>query len=62
MLDEAFKKQRALQVRDLADRVIDPFIKQRLLRLAERYETDSPSLPATPNNLQFVSRGGGPER
>ena len=36
-MDEQFLKDRARIVRDLADQA-DPFIKQRLLDLAERYE------------------------
>ncbi|QIG96777.1 hypothetical protein [Bradyrhizobium sp. 6(2017)] len=38
MLDDEFNKQRAILVRDLADRADDPFIKRRLLALAARYE------------------------
>jgi hypothetical protein len=63
MLDEQFKKQRARTVRDLAEKAIDPFIKGRLLELASRYE-DGPRtpIPRTALNLQFESRGTGPER
>jgi len=63
MLDEEFRKQRARTVRDLAEKAADPFIKGRLLDLASRYE-DDPRAPVarTPVNLQFESRGTGPER
>ena len=36
-MDEAFMKQRAKEVRDLAAKA-DPFIKQRLLDLADQYD------------------------
>ena len=64
MLDEEFKKQRARTVRDLAQRAADPFIKGRLLDLASRYEYDGRKTTArlTPVDLQFKSRGTGPER
>ena len=38
MLDDDFNKERAILIRDLANRADDPFIKQRLLVLATRYE------------------------
>jgi hypothetical protein len=64
MLDEEFKKQRAGIVRDLAEKANDPFIKARLLDLAARYEDGGPKIPTplTPVDLQFESRGTGPER
>jgi hypothetical protein len=64
MLDEEFKKQRARTVRDLAEKAADPFIKGRLLDLAARYEDDGikPPTTLTPVDLQFASRGTGPER
>ena len=64
MLDEEFKKQRARTVRDLAEKANDPFIKGRLLDLATRYEDDGAKRPTplTPVDLQFTSRGTGPER
>jgi hypothetical protein len=64
MLDEEFRKQRARTVRDLAAKAIDPFIKGRLLDLAKRYEDGGPKTPKllTPLDLQFASRGTGPER
>ena len=63
-MDEEFKKQRARAVRDLAEKAIDPFIKNRLLSLAERYDANRPPARAatTPIDLQFVSKGNGPER
>ena len=63
-MDEEFKKQRAKTVRELAEKVIDPFIKQRLLDLAGRYEGDGlrPLTTPMPVDLQFESRGTGPER
>ena len=64
MLDEEFKKQRARTVRDLAERANDPFIKRRLLDLVTRYEDGGSKTPTplTPVDLQFASRGTGPER
>jgi hypothetical protein len=64
MLDEQFKKERARTVRDLAEKANDPFIKGRLLDLASRYEDDGSKTPTplTPVDLQFASRGTGPER
>jgi hypothetical protein len=64
MLDEQFKKQRAREVRDLAELANDPFIKGRLLDLASRYEDGGPrtSTPLTPVDLQFEGRGTGSER
>src|SRR6266852_2897709 len=64
LLDEEFKKQRARIVRDLAAKAADPFIKSRLLDVASRYEDDGPkNAPTqTPLDLQFQSRGTGPER
>jgi hypothetical protein len=64
MLDEEFKKQRAQTVRDLAEKANDPFIKKRLLDLASRYEDGGSKTPTplTPVDLQFESRGTGPER
>ena len=64
MLDKEFKKQRARIVRDLAEKVVVPFIKWRLLDLASRYENEGPKTPSalTPVDLQFRSRGTGPER
>ena len=62
MLSDEFKKDRARLVRDLADKVIDPFIKQRLQKLAGKYEADERPHRTTPLDLQFVSQGNGPER
>jgi hypothetical protein len=63
MLDEEFKKQRAQTVRDLAEKAADPFIKNRLLDLVARYEDGpKPRTTLTPIDLQFESRGTGPER
>ena len=64
MLDEEFRKQRARIVRDLAETANDPFIKGRLLDLVARYEDGGPKSPTplTPVDLQFASRGTGPER
>jgi hypothetical protein len=36
-MDEAFMKERALHIRNLAEKA-DPFIKRRLLELAASYE------------------------
>jgi hypothetical protein len=59
-----FVKQRAMQVPGLAETAIDPSIKHRLLRLAERYAPVDRrySVTATPVDLHFVSHGNGPER
>ena len=55
MLDEHFRKQRAIVVRDLAARADDPFIKQRLLDLAGRYEgPERRATPLTPVDLQIT--------
>ena len=64
MLDEQFRMQRARMVRDLAEKAIDPFIKNRLLSLAERYDVSRrPARTATtPIDLQYASHGTGPER
>jgi hypothetical protein len=63
MLDEEFKKERARTVRELAERAKDPFIKGRLLELVSRYEDVGSKTPKlTPVDLQFESRGTGPER
>ena len=64
MPEGEFMKQRAMQARGLAETAIDPSIKHRLLRLAERYEPDDRrhSVTATPVDLQVVSHGNGPER
>jgi hypothetical protein len=63
MLDDAFKKQRALTVREMAEKA-DPFVKKRLQDLAARYEDDGlrTPTPLTPNDLQFTSQGTGSER
>ena len=63
-MDEEFKKQRALTVRDLAEKAADPFIKRRLLDLVARYEDDAfkTASAQTPIDLQFESRGTGPEK
>nr|WP_249164056.1 hypothetical protein [Bradyrhizobium jicamae] len=54
-MGEDFRKQRASLVRDLAARA-DPFIKRRLLDLAERYEgAEHRPTPVTPNDLQIAS-------
>ena len=55
VMNDDFYKQRAREVRDIAAKA-DPFIKQRLLDLADRYDgkrrtsvTPLPSAPATQN-------------
>jgi hypothetical protein len=64
MLDQEFKRQRALTVRDLAEKAADPFIKRRLLDLVARYEDDDFKTASTLTSidLQFESRGSGPEK
>ncbi|WP_029079827.1 hypothetical protein [Bradyrhizobium sp. th.b2] len=48
MLDDDFNKERAILIRDLADRAVDPFIKQRLLALSVRYEAPVLATTVTP--------------
>ena len=56
-MNDDFYKQRAREVRDIAAKA-DPFIKQRLLELADRYDrhlrktsvTPLPSVPALAQN------------
>jgi hypothetical protein len=64
MLSEAFKKEHAQTVRDLAGKANDPFTKKRLVELAARYEDGEPRsvTPLTPNSLQFKSQGTGSEQ
>ena len=64
MLDQEFTKQRALTARDLAEKAADPFIKRRLLDLVARYEDDDFKTASTLTSidLQFESRGTGPEK
>ncbi|MBR0875028.1 hypothetical protein JQ633_32040 [Bradyrhizobium tropiciagri] len=56
MLDNEFKKQRAILIRDLAEKADDPFIKQRLLALATRYEGPVKANAVTPMSI------GGPRK
>lgn len=58
MLDDEFNRERAKVLRDLAEHA-DPFIRRRLLNLAERYEPDR---RPTPNDQQPVRRENGVER
>ena len=57
-MDEDFYKQRAREVRDIAAKA-DPFIKQRLLDLADRYDgkhrTSVTLLPSAPAAIQSPS-------
>lgn len=62
MLDDEFKKQRAILVRDLADRAGDPFIKRRLLDLAARYEKPVADKPVTPNTIGWQKAAPESER
>ena len=64
MLSDAFKKERAQTVRDLANKANDPFIKNRLLDLASRYEDTRPPaiIPLMPMNLHFKTQGTGSEQ
>jgi hypothetical protein len=64
MLDEQFRSDRAKLVRELADKA-DPWIRNRLLRLAGRYEIEERRAAQlnTPADLQIVGGlGTGPER
>lgn len=47
VMNDEFYKQRAREVRDLAAKA-DPFIKQRLLDLAERYDRHQRKTSVTP--------------
>jgi hypothetical protein len=62
MLDKEFKKQRAQTARDLAAISNDPFIKQRLLDLAARYEDNRPPTTLTPVDLGTRRHRMGSER
>ena len=62
MLDEDFKKQRALTVRELAEKAIDPFIKKRLFDLAARYEGFIARTSLTPIDLRFKGQSAGSEQ
>ncbi len=63
MLSDEFRNERAKTVRALAEKVIDPFVKRRLQDLASRYEDGpQPRTTLTTIDLQFQSRGTGPER
>jgi hypothetical protein len=48
-MDQEFYKQQALRIRDLAEEA-DPFTKQRLLALADRYDTNQ----AAPSKAPFA--------
>ena len=64
MLDKQFRSDRAKLVRELADKA-DPWIRNRLLRLAGRYEGEERRAISlnTPANLQVVGGlGTGSER
>jgi hypothetical protein len=58
VMNEDFYKQRAREVRDIAAKA-DPFIKQRLLDLADRYDgkhrTSVTLLPSAPAAIQSPS-------
>ena len=64
MLDAEFKRQRAQTVRELAQITTDPFIKQRLIKLAERYEEGDVAArtPLTPVDLKLQNQGIRSER
>ena len=62
-MDEDFYKQRAREVRDIAAKA-DPFIKQRLLDLADRYDgkrkmtiAPMPSAAAAATNVSTERHG-----
>ena len=46
-MDDAFYRDRARHIRQLADEA-DPFIKKRLLRLASNYDAMTPPLAREP--------------
>lgn len=58
VMNDDFYKQRAREARDIAAKA-DPFIKQRLLDLADRYDgkrrTSVTPLPSTPDAAQKPS-------
>lgn len=59
-MNEDFYRQRAREVRDIAAKA-DPFIKQRLLDLADRYDgqyrTSATLLPSVPAAMQSPNGG-----
>jgi hypothetical protein len=64
MLDHQFRRDRARLVREIADKA-DPWIRNRLIKLAARYEGEERGLPPlnTPADLQGVGwLGTGAER
>jgi hypothetical protein len=58
VMNDDFYKQRAREVRDIAAKA-DPFIKQRLLDLADRYDgkrrTSGTPLPSAPAAAQSAT-------
>jgi hypothetical protein len=63
MLDSEFRKQRALLVRELAEKTTDPFIKRRLFALVSRYDAGvTARIPASPVDLKVRNQGTGSER
>ena len=64
MLDAEFKRQRAQTVRELAQITTDLFIKQRLIKLAERYEEGGVAARnlQAPVDLKLQNQGTGSER
>lgn len=64
MLDAEFIRQRAQMVHELAQITTDPFIKQRLIKLAVRYEDGGVAAraPLTPEVLKFRSQDAGSDR
>lgn len=64
-VDQKFRSERAKLVRELADKSNTPFIKERLLALATRYEGPERRLAPlnTPKDLQATGvHRTGPER
>ena len=63
MLDNEFRKQRALLVCELAEKTTDPFIKRRLFALVARYDGGVIArTPTTPVDLKFRNQATGSER
>ena len=62
-MDNEFRKHRAKTIRDMASKA-DPFVKKRLLDLAESYErAPKPTLSPVPviNSEQAAEPVGGPQ-
>ena len=68
MLTEEFKKQRALTVRELTEKALDPFIKMRNPQSRGAFSTWRPDMrlivrtPLMPIDLKFKNQGTGSDQ